>query len=179
MKRSMLLSLLAIASCSTLEVKTNSAPNTNFARYRSYAWLPNSDTGQVAQLLRGSPTEQAIKNDVGQQLAAKGITPATMGNPDFMIAYHVTTQQKLDVTNWGYGVGWAGGEDVYQYTQGTLILDFIDPATQHAFWRGYASDVVGEPSQGNPKVGEAVAKMLKQYPSIKSNVATAPPPVSQ
>jgi hypothetical protein len=178
MKRSILISLLAFASCSTMDVKTNYVPNANFAQYRTYAWLPNKDTGQTAQLMHGSPAEQALKSDVAQQLATKGIQQDTTGNPDFLIAYHVMSKEKTDVMDWGYGYGWGGGADVYQYTQGTLVLDFIDPRTQQAFWRGYASDVVNDPSQAAGKVGEAVTKMMEKYPP-PSNVAATHAPASQ
>jgi hypothetical protein len=181
MKRAILLSFVAVASCSTtLQVKTNYTPNTNFAQYRTYAWLPVSEVGVTAQVLRGSTTEQAIKSSVEQQLAAKGIVPTATGNPDFLIAYHVVLQQQLDMSAWAYGVAPSGFEDAQQFTEGTLILDFIDPRTQQAFWRGSAKDVVGSnPQQGNPKVGEAVAKMVQQFPPAAANVAAARPPASQ
>src|SRR5262245_16000392 len=102
MKRSILLPLLALASCGTMEVHSNYAPNANFAQYRTYAWLPLSGTSETEQLLRGSPAEQAIKADVGDQLTAKGIVPATNGRPDFLIAYHIVVRRQANPTNLGY-----------------------------------------------------------------------------
>src|SRR5262245_9686503 len=164
-----LLGMMALASCSTMSVKANYNPATPFAKYQTYAWLPNRDKGQTADLMRGSPTEQRLQSDVDRSLAAKGITRAAPGQqPDFLIAYHVVSQEKLNVEDWGYGGGWAGwglgGPDVYSYRQGTLILDFVDPQTRQAFWRGYASDVMGEPGTAAAQVDKAVTKMLAKYP---------------
>jgi hypothetical protein len=171
------LGLLGAAACSTLDVKTNYNPSANFAQYRTYAWLPVQDRSQAAQLFVGSPAEGRLKGDVAQALAKRGIVPAAQGQrPDFLISYHVGTEQKVNVTDWGYGWGPWMGPDVsaYSYTQGTLILDFVDPNTQQAFWRGYASDVINDPGSGGSKIDEAVAKMLEKYPPPQHNVAAVP-----
>src|SRR5215471_12685828 len=108
-----------LASCSTMDVKTNYNPSAHFRKYHTYAWLPNTDRGQTAELLRGSPAEQRIQSDVDRALAARRIYRAAPGQtPDFLVTYHVVLQQKLNVDDWGYGVGWGEpGPDAYSYTQ--------------------------------------------------------------
>lgn len=170
----LLLGAIAFTGCSTMSVHETYNPSTPFAQYRTYAWMPNNDTGRVAELMRGSPTEQRLRSDVDAALAQKGISQAPPGTqPDFLIAYHVVTQEKMDINSWGYGFyGWGGPVDAYTYTQGTLILDFVDPKTQNAFWRGTASDIVDEGGNGH-KVDEAVTKMMEKYPPAQKNVASA------
>jgi hypothetical protein len=171
----LLLGVIATAGCSTMSVHSTFNPSATFSQYRTYAWLPNTDKTRVADLMRGSPSEQRLQSNVDQALAAKGITLAPAGTqPDFLISYHVATQEKMDVTDWGYGFyGFGGPVDAYTYTQGTLILDFVDPKTQNAFWRGYASDIVGDAGANGAKLDEAVTKMMQKYPPSPQDVASA------
>ena len=66
--------------------------------------------------------------------------------PDFRVALHTGQQSKVRVTDYGYGYGvgrWGGGGlDVYQYQEGTLILDVVDAKTKKLMWRGTAIGVV-------------------------------------
>jgi hypothetical protein len=174
-----MLAATSALSCSTMEVKTNYNPSAQFGRYRTYAWLPNTDEGRHADLMRGSPAEQRIRADVDRQLAARGIVPAPPGQPpDFLVTYHAALEEKVSVRDWGYGYGYryawgpGMGPDAYSYTQGTLIIDFIDPATQQSFWRGYASDAVDNPGSGGGKIDEAVSKIMQKYPPAR-NLAAA------
>jgi hypothetical protein len=65
--------------------------------------------------------------------------------------------------------GWAwDGPDVTvrQYTEGTLVVDFVDPATHQALWRGTAVGVVKNPDNPNPdKVAKAVDKLMNRLPA--------------
>ncbi|HEX6836464.1 MAG TPA: DUF4136 domain-containing protein, partial [Polyangia bacterium] len=64
--------------------------------------------------------------------------------------------------------GWAwGGPDVTvrQYTEGTIVVDFVDPSSHRVLWRGSANGVVQHPQ--NPdlnKVAKSVDKMMRHYP---------------
>lgn len=65
-----------------------------------------------------------------------------------------------------YGA-WAGGPqytEVTQYTEGTLILDFVDSKTRKTVFRGIASRTVGDPKSNVAKIKEAVEKIVAGYP---------------
>src|SRR5262249_61707396 len=104
-------------------------------------------------------------------LIKKGYLPIAKGaTPDFLVAFHVHTQQKTEVQDWGYSAPswwWGAGPDVtvYQYSEGTLFVDFIDPRTNKVIWRGTAKGVVKDPE--NPDLGklaDAVNKLMQNYP---------------
>jgi hypothetical protein len=165
---------LLILGCGAT-VSSSMAPDTNVSQFKTFSF--HQSPSQAAQ--PKSIADQDIEDALKQSLLAKGYVEATNGNPDFLVAHHVKLQERTEVEGgygYGYGYGWYGmgpmGVNTYTYTQGTLIVDFVDPKTNKAFWRGTASDLVNHPSSPNPnKIQAAVTKLINQYPS---NVAVAP-----
>jgi hypothetical protein len=167
-------------ACANWTLKTDYNRMADFSQYRTYAWLPPPPSASEARYVN-TLVDQRIKQEVAARLAQKGIYEDRTGHPDFLIAYHVATEQKVDVTNWGYYIGpwwgWYGGPgvDVYSYTEGSLVIDFIDAQTRNVFWRGYAARPIEYPEVGSPKAAEAVDKMLRNYPPVQQ-MATTPRP---
>ncbi len=152
-------------------VHSTVAPNANLGQYKTYGF----QTPRYRAGTSESPAEQALRTSLRNDLAQKGLTEAPAGQqPDFLVAYHVKEQQKLDVEDLGYGFGWGWGGPVEAttYTQGTIIVDFIDPRTNQAFWRGTASQVVDHPESPDlGKLDKAVAKLVNQYPSAMASAS--------
>ncbi|MBI5543979.1 MAG: DUF4136 domain-containing protein, partial [Deltaproteobacteria bacterium] len=133
---------LPVAACSTMKVTTDAVPGAadSIAGYHTYAWLPHPAKRDTNH----NPIAEAqIKQAVENNLSAKGYRRVDASdNPDFLVGWHATTQEKTQVedVNPYYGYGWgpafgppvgyggAGGPDVYvrHYEQGTLILDVVD-----------------------------------------------------
>ena len=106
------------------------------------------------------------------ELQSKGLVRSSE-NPDILIAEHLASKDKLQVENWGYGYGpygsyWGGNRvSVYQYEEGSLILDFVDPQSKRLIWRGSAKaevDSVDTPEKSEKLVNEAVNKILANFP---------------
>ena len=175
---------LAFASCATVSVRTEHDPRTSLTNYRTYAWAPRPKHG-----IQPSPGIRAqIESSLDQGLAAKGYTKSA--NPDFYIVYHITRTEQVQVsqyTDWGYtGRGYHGGysyrasgyyslwpnypisyAQVTRYTEGTLIVDFVDAKTTTSIWRGTATGTVGSAQSNQRKIDEAIRKMLESIPSRK------------
>jgi hypothetical protein len=118
--------------------------------------------------------DKRIKNAVNSQLVAKGYESKSI-NPDFLVVYHVGVKNKIDVQDWGYmygprGYRWGGRDiSVQQYSEGTLILDVVDPRTKQLIWRGVAQGVVdpgASPEKKERKLSEAVSKILGKFPPL-------------
>ena len=60
--------------------------------------------------------------------------------------------------------GW--GDDVYQYTEGTLNIDLVDTRRKQLVWEGVAVGEVQNPeTAGSPQsVDKAVAEIFAKYP---------------
>jgi hypothetical protein len=159
--RFLLMSLLAVAACAGITTNAIVAPGANLSRYQTYGWAAQP-AGQAQTI-----GEQQVRAALERDLAQKGLTPATNGSPDFLVAFHAKQQQRIEATpGYGWGYGWGGFPDVTTYTEGTLIVDFIDPKTNQVFWRGTASAVLNNPNNPDPqKIDKAVSKLVQQYPT--------------
>jgi hypothetical protein len=179
-------------SCSTIyNVQYDYDINVNFARLKTYDWLPIHEEEDISSL-----DIKRIRNSVNSQLKTKGLK-ITSDNPDFLIVVHVGKEQKLNITNWGYGYGpyggywggygygpyggyWGGygygpyggywgpgGVSTYEYEEGSFILDFVDAKSKELIWHGSAKAVVGNektPEERQKKIYETVQKILEKYP---------------
>jgi hypothetical protein len=105
-----------------------------------------------------------IRSGLESQLTASGFR-VEKEKSDFVIAYYVTTKNKLNVQDFGYGPPrWFGSRDirVNQYSEGTLMVDFIDVKTNQVIWRGRASGTL-EMKGVEKKISKSVEKLVKQF----------------
>jgi hypothetical protein len=159
---------LAVAAGCGATVRSTVAPGANLAQYRTYQFYTPAYRANQPE----SPAEQELRAALSRDLASKGLVEAPANTPpDFLVAYYVKKQQKLDVSTVGYGFwGWGGPTNVSTYTEGTLIVDFIDSHTRNVFWRGTATDIVNNPDSPDlGRVDKAVSKLVNQYPTMMAS----------
>ena len=167
------LSAILLLGCSTVSVTTDYDHEFNFKPLKTFEWMgmaKNSVSANASTaMLQNGLIDKRVRSAVKSQLEAKGLRE-NPDSADFVIMYHAGTEQKVNVTNYGYGYGrgWGGGGvDVQQYTQGTLILDFVDPKTKSLLWRSVATGALAstpDPSTAEQKVTDIIAQMLVDYP---------------
>lgn len=166
--------IFIVAGCGAT-IRSTTAANADLAKYRTYSFItpPSQAAGHAESI-----ADQTINSSLKQDLAAKGLTEAAPGQkPDFLVGHRVKMQEKLDVEpdgfyGYGYGMYGLGGSDVTEYTEGTLIVDFIDPQTKQVFWRGTGSQVVNHPESPNTgKISKVVGQIVDRYPAT---MAAAP-----
>ena len=167
--------LLALSfGCSSLSTTYDFDPNADFLMYRTFDFIqPPEGQGEASSLLM-----KRIYNNVQIEMEAIGYKQDS-SNPDILIATHVGAQDKINVTSYGYGYGgygyygrgWGGygggGVDVYQYTEGSLIIDVVEASTHELAWRGTATDVVDpsiSPEARDRKIQTVVQRMLADFP---------------
>lgn len=168
--------LAIVAGCGT-SISTNYDfdVNANFEQYRTYDWvpLPEVEPGSAQQARqRNDLLDKRIKNAVNDKMSEKGLS-LNSDAPDLLVVYHVGVQDKVQVNDWGYRYsdsywGWGGREiDVYNYEEGTLILDLIDAGTKQLVWRGagkVALDSGSGPKGDDELVRKVVGKIMSKYP---------------
>lgn len=164
--------VLFLTACSTVSVTTDFDRSAPFTQYRTYMLAPATDNVGLSP-----SSETALRETLRANLARHGVTE-TSENPDLHVVRHISTKEKLAVhqsSDWGYmpyGYGrygmWAGAPrtytDVSQYTEGTLILDFVDAKTQKLVFRGTGTGTVSDPKTNAERITEAVEKIVQEFP---------------
>ena len=172
-------SAMVFCGCSSVKVTTDYDRSVPFASYHSYALEPPTNGPPF------SPSaDSALRNTLRGTLAARGISEvAASEKPDLAVVPHVQLQQQYSVdqyTHWGYAGGawpyrggyygvWAGAPTTYttinNYTEGTLLLDFVDTASQRLVFRGAGKGTVSSPESNAKKIEEAVRKIVEKFPT--------------
>ena len=178
--RALRFALLLAASCSSVSTSYDFDPDADFARLSSYSWWsdakgkPESSADEA-----GSPLVlERIRRATDGHLAAAGYKRVS-SNPDFLVVARTGSRDRTRVTStpsrYGGGHGpygyryWdgGGGVDVYQYEEGSLVLDIVDAKTNKLLWHGVAKAVVPEgrkPEEITKLVNEAVEALMKDFP---------------
>jgi len=160
------LPLVLLAACSSVSINYDYDMAYDFSKLRTYRWADVPSKADANPLI-----VQRVGAAVEAQLKAKGYLMAE-GTPSFLVASYVGKHTKIQVNDWGYGYGrgrWygGGGLDVYEYEEGSLIVDIVDAKTRQLVWRGTATSIVdpsATPEEKTKKINEAVAKMFQDFP---------------
>ncbi len=178
-KLAVLCAMSVLTACSSVTVTTDYDHSVSFSKYKSYTLAPPAQ-GQML-----SPTsETALRDALRTQLATRGISEATSGHGDLAVVRHVFLKDKVSVqqfANWGYGYGggwpyrygsygmWAGAPlthtSVSQYTEGTMVLDFVDTSTSKLVFRSTGTAIVGKPEGNARSIQKAVEKTVANFPA--------------
>jgi Domain of unknown function (DUF4136) len=163
--------LWTLAGCDTttpVTVNTAADPTAVFGKYHTYAL----DTASIGLSATGSA---ALQSALRTDLAAKGLRESG-GSSDLYIVPTVYTQQKLNVmpgggytvfpsAYGGYRMGTVAlNAGVQTYTEGTLVIDFVDRRTHTVVYRGSGQAAVGSAERNANAIAEAVNKIVASYP---------------
>jgi len=172
---SVLVFLLAGCAASGPTISVNSAPGTDLSAFRTWNFIQPLGTDRSNGTR--TPLSTMLMSSVSSEMAARGLTQSD--SPGMLVDFFVTTEERMDVrqtpnssmstmhrSNWNRGFStWPTYQTtVRQYTQGTLLIDLIDPAQNVLLAEGAAQDRLrsGEISQqqANDVVGQIMASML-------------------
>ena len=164
-----------ITACSSISVTSDFNPGADFISYNTFSIY----TGVIKDSkLESVPlAKKRVLEAITNEMQKKGLTITDSSNASLIIFAQAGTAEKMNVTDYGYGYGgWWGPNpygrniDVSYYTQGSLIIDFVDNSKDELVWRGIGTAVVqdrGTPDERQAFIDEAVAKILDQYPPVE------------
>jgi hypothetical protein len=178
MKRLFFVLVIAgLSACSSLKVSYDFDGQTDFSKFKTYAFSEDALKLPVGDLNR-----DRILKAVETELAAKGFTKSE--TPDALIDLHVKAEQKVDATatttpTYGYGgpwrYGYGGGYSTTQinyneYVEGTLFVNLVDASIQKIVWQGRATKTLDEdasPEKREQNINSAVKQIFTKYPPKK------------
>jgi hypothetical protein len=154
---------LLVGSAAAQSVQSDFDRSFQFSNLKTFSFAIQR-RGATDPLAADSLNDGRIRTGLESQLIANGFRMETE-KADFVIAYYVTTKNKLSVQDYGYGPPrWFGSRDirVNQYSEGTLMVDFIDVKTNQVIWRGRASGTL-EMKGVDKKISKSTEKLVKQF----------------
>jgi Domain of unknown function (DUF4136) len=183
MRPTPLLSLLALvipAACAPgVHVRTAAAPDAHLTNLHTFIVMATpsrraraSASDEVDPMLENSITYHALHADLISNFQEHGYV-IDSAKPDFAVAAYASARQKLDVTQYDYGYPywryrWWGPLDypeITQYTEGTVVIDVIDPKTKDLLWRGQGvASVSDDPQVYAKELAKTVAKIVDRFP---------------
>ena len=175
MKKLLIYTLIAffITSCSpTIRSFSDYDKDVFVSNYKTYSWLDLKTIEQKGSnpIYYNELTDKRIKNAVDVQMLLKGLR-LVKDNGELKLHYHIVVEDKTNISTdpigYNYGPYWVGRKvNVFQYTEGTLIVDMMDAKSNALAWRGWATDVVTENNRKNPEKGiiNAINSIFKKYP---------------
>jgi hypothetical protein len=174
------LAILMLTSCATLNVTTDYDKTADFSQYKTFAFHQLTDkSGSVSDL-----NKNRILRAIKAELLKKGFTE-NKDNPDLMVNVSTILEDKKSVIAhtdyygyggvyrpYGWGVGYAGFAppstttfNVYEYKDGSLIIDLIDAAKKQLVWQGTGNKEIDKPSSDpDTAINEAVTKIMAGFP---------------
>jgi len=178
--------------CATVDVAYDFDPEADFSALHTYGWQPIPKRSKADAFVI-----KRIKAAVAQEMDAKGFresesapdfTIALHGSKERKVDvqewgysysprayYHPYGFRDdrpggLSGPRWGRGEDYEeyrSGTDVYEYEEGTLIIDIVDAKKKELLWRGSATDVIdplASPEERTRTINETVKSILVNFP---------------
>ena len=172
MNRAILIALGLLVACTQFRVRSDVDRNTDFARLRTYAWLPLDQADPADQRVLDRFLDARLREAVDAELGAKGFTRAGAGGPDFLLNYRFATESS-EIVGGGRpileGTAWWGADALHlqRYDAGRLYIAALDAHSRRLFWLGSAeSPILPQASfeKRAKRVDAAVRKILAEFP---------------
>ena len=181
--------LLAACASSPPEPQVDYKRDFNFSKIRTIAFLDRSGqvSGNSPKMFLSDMQINRIDKALSRAIELKGIQ--VIDDPkksDAVISWHLVAQEKTDVRTYNTGPTYGGhyggyrgynrssmyncwncGTDVRvrQYTQGTFIVDIIDPPLEQSVWRAIIqSRMKGEVQQEQEPYDTAARRIMASFP---------------
>ena len=175
------LSVWLLAGCASMDITTDYDNTYTFQGLKTFAWMSAAEQGKRDPRFNNELLDARVKRAVQANLERKGYALVTDGAAaDFRVGHQVLLQNKMSAktVNDYYGYQGAWGERywyragqtqtyVYEYEQGTLLIDLVDGADNRLVWRGAAQaevDRKGSAESRDKRLNEAVEKILEGFP---------------
>ena len=156
--------LFGIWSCTSVRVSSDYDEEVDFSQYTTFGWIEKSGDDDTSQSL----LDKRINTAIETAFIEKGYKKTTNGVPDFLVDFVTSVNEKIDLPprrlGTGEGMGRGRNQAIQTYTEGTLIVDIIDPELEQVIWRGWAISVVDEYDESEETVRSFVESLLKQFP---------------
>lgn len=176
------LGVLATSACSTMRVQTLPSPTANLASRRTFRIVDMPVRRDAARevialegilpawsaepMLNNSITNQVIGGEIRRAFEARGYVYNDK-NADFNVVYYANARERIEINNTGYYGYYGSCCNVYEYTEGTVVIDVVDPSNKQLMWRGNAvAEVSDNPGKYLKEQRKAVRAIVSRFPTV-------------
>jgi len=135
-------------------VTVTTEKNVDYAKFKTYTWTkgqPSAVTSIDAQIVAA----------VDRELAALGMTKATSGHGDLLLAYYSLTRTDVDLKAKENANGTRP-----QYSVGTLVVALLDPGNRKRLLRLRADKPINtQPAELEAAINAVVKELFEKYPT--------------
>jgi hypothetical protein len=160
--------LLISACASGPTIVSNVGPDTDFRAFKTFNFMEPLGTDRTS----GTRTPQSshLMVSMEREMAQRGLTKSD--SPDLWVDFSVSAMDRIDVrstptnsvrrSHWNRGfTTWpAYSTTVRQYTEGSLIIDLIDPRANHLVAEGAASNRISSTEFTQQQVDDLVGQVM-------------------
>jgi len=165
------LALILTGCASGPTITVNAAPGTDISSFQTFNFMQPLGTD------RSNGTRTSIStmlmNSVNRELTSRGLSQSD--SPDMLVDFFVTTEERVDVRTTSSGMHsvhrshWNRGccttwptyrTTVRQYTQGTLLIDLIDPGKNAMVAEGAAQSRIRSNELTQQQLDDVVGQIM-------------------
>ena len=153
---------ICVTSCSSVTIDDYFCKKADLTSYKTFDWLSRPHAMLIVKEGRGQ-TEKLLKESVNKQLTARGLSQKA-DIPDLLISYLVGAE----LTNTDDFSDKVGERTAQQYSEGAILLDFLDGKTRELLWRVAAFGIEDRnptPERNKEIIEKTVERMFKNFPS--------------
>lgn len=166
--------VLGFAACATaVRAGADFDRDVDMTPYQSFAWGEPDDLPTGDPRLDNNPFfVDRLHEAIDREMSARGFR-MTEGEADLLIHHHASVRSRVQVFDVdrraGYDVNEYGpGTDVYEYEEGTFLVDIADASTKRILWRGWAqADIeaaLESPDRMKELLDASVTRMFEAFP---------------
>ncbi|WP_321778479.1 DUF4136 domain-containing protein [Sulfurimonas sp.] len=166
--------LFLLVGCSTLKINVDYDESFAFKDKNSFVIKHKDKAGD------DTLTNDRIINSLIADLKSKNYKKVSQNEADLIFVFHTSVKDKMelqtDYNTMGFGRYRFGGgmtttTTSYNYVEGTLIIDALNPKNEKIVWRVVGTmEIKGikSPKEKEEKINKLILKLMKKFPIHKN-----------
>jgi hypothetical protein len=161
--------LVLLAACASgPSIVSNTSDGTDFRAFKTYNFFPQLGTDRSNGVR--TPISSRLMAAMEREMELRGLTQSD--SPDLLIDFNVWTEDRVDIrstpshtvhrSHWNRGFStWPTyNTTVRQYTEGSLLIDLIDPRSGTLVAEAAASQRISDTSLDQAQADKLVAELM-------------------
>ncbi len=151
----------AAFACASIDVETQGSPGVDFSRLETFALAPLPPEGPERPRYT-TRLGQGIHGVIAHELMQKGYREAPLREADLLVAFNVHGEERVRLRNAGQPE--ADFHVEQRYTEGSLTIRVMNPASGERLWLGVAQTDIFTDTDVRWAAHEAARAVLAEFP---------------